>query len=1113
MDTPVSNKHCNLRAAAGLIARCGLFIAAIALAIGLAGGEALAQERSPKRVLVGTRPMMQTSQMKALEHHAGSKIKRSLARGRVLVMDVPPGQSAASFKSKLLMDPSVEFVEPDGMMYTTLIPDDPKYSEQDHLPQVFAPQAWDITTGSRDVVIAIVDTGTDLDHPDLAGRIFTNRGETPNNGIDDDGNGFIDDVHGWDFENDSNDPNPEPDGVDNNSDGTPDEQVSHGTLSAGLAAAMGNDGFGTAGIAWNATILPIQVFPDDGGTSVSQVIEGIQYAIDMGADIINLSIGGNYYESFTAPITQAHEKGIVVVSAAGNSGAELLDGQSTWDSPVCNDGANFGVDNFVLGVGSTDANDRRASFSNYDGSTPGTFVDCMAPGEGMFGPGYYDPSWPDFSSYFDTNTGTSFSVPLVSGLAALVLAENPGMSPSQVYQVIKAGCDDIDALNPGFAGKLGAGRINCARALGADLPPRPPRNVQAADTPGDEGGSITVTWQLSLDDGAGGDSVTEYIILRRRGESGTFTEVTRVEPGTEEYRDTTVANATPYYYLVRATDGTLTADSSIVGPVEALNDAAPPAVSGVYAEDRPADDGGAIVVGWDSYSAPDDFDHFAIYRSLSDFRSVAGRTPLVEVADASAMEYVDGTAADGVDYWYAVTAVDTFGNQVQDVSASGPVQSAANGPVQLSAGLHLFASPREPLDQDPATLLGLSPEDVKMARWSPAEQDYLRYTGPDSLPVVLGWGYWLKLDNPTEFTPVGNTAPSGSVGVQLDPGWQQVGNPYFGPTDLATATVEHQGTTMDLASADGANVMRQVLWSYDAQSGGYELIAPFFGIGDSKIPPWKGFWALVEKSATLVLSRPGTVTAQATGTMQTASVGEQVDGWFTRLCARSRGYSEDVDNFFGVSSALAEMQPLRNPPPVNSGTDLFFVNTAGERLAGRFSAIDARELEWDVVLEGTPGSRIEVWCPNPNEIPDGWAVTLEDRATGDTVDVRRGARYALTLGSAERQRPLTLRLTRTAGPLTLSSLSVVPSRAGGAQMSFTLSAPASCTVRVLNIAGRTVKVLQEARQMPAGTSQVVWDGRSDAGMAVPNGMYLMQIEAASDDGNRTQAMRSLAIRR
>ena len=267
----------------------------------------------------------------------------------------------------------------------------------------------------------------------------------------------------------------------------------------------------------------------------------------------------------------------------------------------------------------------------------------------------------------------------------------------------------------------------------------------------------------------------------------------------------------------------------------------------------------------------------------------------------------------------------------------------------------------------------------------------------------------------------------------------------------------------------------------------------------------------VEKRCSLTLPRPGAVSAG----VQSAAVSgadERADGWFTRLSVRGQS-GTDSDNFFGVSPKLASMAPLHNPPPTADGVDLAFTDTAGTRLAGQFSAMEAREQEFDVVVAGHPGERLQIWCPTPGDIPDGWAVTLQDNATGSAIDIRRGARYEATLGSSESQRSMTLRLTRTGGPLTLSTLSAVASRAGGAEIMFTLSAPADCTVRLLNIAGRTVRVLQQGTPMPAGTSQLVWNGRSDAGLPVPNGTYLVRVEAATDDGRYTQAVRTLAIGR
>jgi len=619
-----------------------------------------------------------------------------------------------------------------------------------------------------------------------------------------------------------------------------------------------------------------------------------------------------------------------------------------------------------------------------------------------------------------------------------------------------------------------------------------------------------VVWQLSLDDGAGADSVTEYSILRRPGVSGPLTEVGRVPAETTEFMDSTVTDGVDYYYVVRATDGTLFSDTDAVGPVQSENDGAPPKVQGVYAEDRPADDGGAIRVGWNPYAAPPDFDHFSIYRAPVPFTSISLMQPIAQINDANATEHVDATTVDGVDYYYAVTAVDEFGNVVMSVTSVGPVQCFANGPMTIAAGMHFFGSPLEPGNRDPAGFFGVAPGALKMARWSRTDGRYVLYSGPSSLPLVLGHGYWLKLDSALSFTPAGNAAPSGSLSLNLGTGWHQLANPYFSEMDMTGATVRYLGTTMDLASSDAANIMRQTFWTYNAADNGYNLIAPFLGIGDSAIPAWKGFWARVEKACTVTLPRPGTLTV-AGGAMVPA--GEGSDGWVARLCVRSRGGC-DRDNFFGVSDSLSRAQSLVSPPPTAGGVDLYFCEEsgAGERLAGRFSPGGSGQVAWQMRVQGQPGEQIEVWCPDPGAIAPGYAATLSDPATGADVNVRNG-RYRVALRGDETARPMLLRLTRTGGALTLTSVTAQPTRAGGAQVSFALSAAAQCTVQVLNIAGRTVRVLERDRQRPAGAAQVVWNGRSDSGSTVPRGVYLMQVEAAGADGSRTQAVRTLAIGR
>lgn len=312
-------------------------------------------------------------------------------------------------------------------------PDDPRYvaGQQWGLETMHAPAAW-YCTQANGVVIAIIDSGVDLDHPDLSGVLWTNVGEVAGNGIDDDGNGCIDDVHGCDF-------------VDG--DGSPDDANGHGTHVAGIAAAATDNAVGIAGMGWGATIMPVRVLDAYGDGSTLDVMNAIYYAVDHGARVINLSLGGYSggcgYMASAISYAQAHD--VLVVAAAGNDGDEEWFDPAVpgnWFYPAaCDD---------VFGVGATNQDDQRAAFSNY-----GWWVDVAAPGVGI------DSTYP-YGSYASLS-GTSMATPFVSGLAALVWAKYPAVEWDDVAAAIMDGADDLGTA--GWDPYYGAGRIDAARAL------------------------------------------------------------------------------------------------------------------------------------------------------------------------------------------------------------------------------------------------------------------------------------------------------------------------------------------------------------------------------------------------------------------------------------------------------------------------------------------------------------------------------------------------------------------------------------------------------------------------------------------------------------------------
>ena len=234
------------------------------------------------------------------------------AKEEISVVEVKKSRATFTLK-KLKEDPRVEYAEPDHTYHATVIPSDEYFDKQWYLKKIKAPQAWDLQHTSSDVTIAVIDSGIQLDHPDFENNIWRNPHEIPNNGIDDDNNGFIDDHRGWDFVD--NDPDPSPDFQGEYSEAG----IMHGTLVTGVAAAVGNNGSGIAGITWDTRIMPLKVLNDKGEGKTSQVIRALDYAVENGADIINLSfVGIDSSKALQESIERADRAGVAVVAASGN---------------------------------------------------------------------------------------------------------------------------------------------------------------------------------------------------------------------------------------------------------------------------------------------------------------------------------------------------------------------------------------------------------------------------------------------------------------------------------------------------------------------------------------------------------------------------------------------------------------------------------------------------------------------------------------------------------------------------------------------------------------------------------------------------------------------------
>ncbi|TVQ15922.1 MAG: hypothetical protein EA367_21405 [Leptolyngbya sp. DLM2.Bin15] len=281
------------------------------------------------------------------------------------------------------------------------------------LDMINAPAVWNQGYTGQNVVVAVLDTGVDYNHADLRGNIWQNPGEIAGNGIDDDGNGFVDDVRGWKF-------------VDNDSN-NPMDQDGHGTHVAGIIAGL-NNGVGVTGVAYNAKIMPVRVIDgrDDGSYRRfdRNVADGIRYAVDNGAHVVNLSLG-NYpgdpdMTRTRAALSYARDAGVVVVMASGN---ERQDGARRPIQP-----AYYALDDLGIAVGAVNSSRRVANFSNPAGNLPLDFV--VAPGVNIRSTVLRN----SYASY----SGTSMASPFVAGVAALMLSANPNLSPAQVEEILKA---------------------------------------------------------------------------------------------------------------------------------------------------------------------------------------------------------------------------------------------------------------------------------------------------------------------------------------------------------------------------------------------------------------------------------------------------------------------------------------------------------------------------------------------------------------------------------------------------------------------------------------------------------------------------------------------------
>ncbi len=370
--------------------------------------------------------------------------------GRIVKVNFSENVDEANFTSMLSSDNDIEYIQRSTNYQLDIVPNDSLISQQWALQKIKAFDAWDITQGVDTVLLGIIDTGIDYDHPDLANKIFVNSGEIgtdqfgndkKSNGVDDDGNGFIDDYRGWDFTDRVGFPFDSTGGDYLNWDNDPFDDQGHGTYISGIAGAEANNLYGISGAAPKIKLLTLRAFDPGGYGEEDDVAAAILYAVVMGSKVINMSFGDNAFSYVLRDVIRyAYSQDVVLIASAGNSGSSAPHYPSGYSEVIC--------------VGNSTQEDYVAGSSNY-----GSTIDLVAPGSLIMTTAK--------NSGYAIISGTSASAPFVSAAACLVLSKQ-SFTNEEIKQILKSTSDDIG--ESGWDLRSGAGRLNLLKALSVTAP-------------------------------------------------------------------------------------------------------------------------------------------------------------------------------------------------------------------------------------------------------------------------------------------------------------------------------------------------------------------------------------------------------------------------------------------------------------------------------------------------------------------------------------------------------------------------------------------------------------------------------------------------------------------
>ncbi len=409
----------------------------------------------------------------------------------ILTVAFHPGAKVQESLNKMISSPDVAFIEPNYKVFPIGTPNDAEISKQWAHTVVKSNEAWNLSVGGDDIVVAVIDTGSDVNHPDLKNNIWINKNEIPNNGRDDDGNGFIDDVNGWDFANNDN---------------NPADDVDHGTHVAGTIGAVCDNAIGICGQAKKIKLMPLKFLTKENG-DVAHAIKAIEYAIKMRVKIMSNSWGGSQSSQALAQvITKAEQSGIMFIAASGNE-SRNADQQPSYPAGYKNSN--------IISVAATDANDRLANFSNYGF----TSVDIGAPGVSIYS------TTPN--NHYQYMSGTSMATPLVSGVVALMYGVKPTATVCEVRKALLSSVDVVSTLQ----GKVSSnGRINALKAVEAMKTVKCDENPTPTPDPTGKARQTALNGQTEFATGNINDNITlDYDVseFANQGAIGAYIEVSK----------------------------------------------------------------------------------------------------------------------------------------------------------------------------------------------------------------------------------------------------------------------------------------------------------------------------------------------------------------------------------------------------------------------------------------------------------------------------------------------------------------------------------------------------------------------------------------------------------